>query len=137
MISNISELYYYYPKDFEVDKNGKNNAWESIVKIPFINETILINTINTINHKDVLTDVEKKRNLLGHEYIMKPTDKAIKGIKITNDETVNNNNKLESKWGNAFIDGSMSRSHHSTSSSHSRSNPTSASTNTHSFKKNK
>jgi 5'-3' exoribonuclease 1 len=31
-----------YPADFNVDLNGKTNAWEAIVLIPFVDENRLL-----------------------------------------------------------------------------------------------
>ena len=33
-----SEIYDYYPREFETDLNGKTQDWEALVLIPFIDE---------------------------------------------------------------------------------------------------
>jgi len=37
-----SPIHDFYPKDFEQDMNGKKQEWEAVVKIPFIDETRLL-----------------------------------------------------------------------------------------------
>ena len=72
MTSSVSPLVEYYPRDFEVDANGKKNSWECIVKIPFINETILVDTVSTIDHKKELTLQERTRNIPGETHRFRP-----------------------------------------------------------------
>ena len=72
MIDPTSPLYPYYPEEFGVDANGKKNAWESVVKIPFLNEQILLDSVSEIDHKAVLTQEERMRNVLGKEHRFKP-----------------------------------------------------------------
>ena len=64
----------YYPKDFEVDANGKKNSWECIVRIPFINEQLLVDTVSTINHRQALTESERMRNVPGEEHSFLPAE---------------------------------------------------------------
>jgi hypothetical protein len=68
-----SPMVEYYPQDFEVDANGKRNAWECIVRIPFINESLLMDSVNKIDHLNVLTDAERLRNAPGvmHRFLPK------------------------------------------------------------------
>jgi 5'-3' exonuclease len=61
----------YYPREFISDPNGKRNAWESIVQIPFIEENVLIQTLSTLDHTISLSKTERARNLPGVEHRMK------------------------------------------------------------------
>lgn len=38
MISEESPIIEYYPTEFKTDLNGKQQEWEAVVLIPFINE---------------------------------------------------------------------------------------------------
>lgn len=49
-----------YPTNFAVDLNGKTNAWEAIVLIPFVDENQVI---------------EEEANLVKNGYSMKESDK--------------------------------------------------------------
>ena len=42
MFDFTSPILDFYPKDFEQDMNGKKQEWEAVVKIPFIDETRLL-----------------------------------------------------------------------------------------------
>ncbi|MCJ1310727.1 hypothetical protein MMC25_004393 [Agyrium rufum] len=52
-----------YPRDFELDMNGKKMDWEAVVKIPFIDEKRLLAAMKTKD--DLLTEVERVRNDFG------------------------------------------------------------------------
>lgn len=127
MTAPNSPLAPYYPKDFEVDANGKKNAWECIVRIPFINSTLLVDEISKINHKETLTEVERLRNILGEEHRFPPpgrksksSDTSSSGSKgSSSTSTVDGrdfvNDKFEQDslsfnrggsggWGNALVD---------------------------------
>lgn len=67
MTDEASPLADFYPRDFEVDLNGKTNSWEAIVKIPFIDEQKMIDVLTTIDHARELTPQERLRNLPGIE----------------------------------------------------------------------
>ena len=41
MIMEQSEIIEYYPVNFKTDLNGKQQEWEAVVLIPFIDEVCL------------------------------------------------------------------------------------------------
>lgn len=121
MTSPDSPLAPYYPKDFEVDANGKKNAWECIVRIPFINSTLLVDEISKINHKESLTEVERLRNILGEEHRFPPpgrkakstatggnTASTLDGRDLVNEkfeqDSLSFNRGGSGGWGNALAD---------------------------------
>ncbi|XP_029735397.1 5'-3' exoribonuclease 1 [Aedes albopictus] len=53
----------YYPENFETDLNGKQQAWEAVVLIPFIDEKRLLKAMEPCDA--FLTDEEKQRNVHG------------------------------------------------------------------------
>jgi len=63
MNDGASPIIDYYPTEFTIDMNGKKNAWEGVVIIPFIDETRLLNAIK--NTDSSLTPIEKSRNQYG------------------------------------------------------------------------
>lgn len=63
MTNPESPIIDFYPRDFELDMNGKKMDWEAVVKIPFIEEKRLLDAMATKEH--LLTDVEKSRNTFG------------------------------------------------------------------------
>uniref|UniRef100_A0A3P9IN13 5'-3' exoribonuclease 1 n=1 Tax=Oryzias latipes TaxID=8090 RepID=A0A3P9IN13_ORYLA len=63
MTSENSPIIEYYPVDFKTDLNGKQQEWEAVVLIPFIDEKHLLAAMEPYNHK--LTKEEKDRN--GHK----------------------------------------------------------------------
>ncbi|XP_053186193.1 5'-3' exoribonuclease 1 isoform X1 [Scomber japonicus] len=60
MTSENSAIIEYYPLDFKTDLNGKQQEWEAVVLIPFIDERCLLAAMEPCNHK--LTKEEKARN---------------------------------------------------------------------------
>ncbi|XP_028282686.1 5'-3' exoribonuclease 1 isoform X2 [Parambassis ranga] len=60
MTSEFSPIIEYYPPDFKTDLNGKQQEWEAVVLIPFIDERCLLAAMDPCNHK--LTKEEKARN---------------------------------------------------------------------------
>ncbi|XP_070775149.1 5'-3' exoribonuclease 1 isoform X1 [Enoplosus armatus] len=60
MTSENSPIIEYYPLDFKTDLNGKQQEWEAVVLIPFIDERCLLAAMDPCNHK--LTKEEKARN---------------------------------------------------------------------------
>lgn len=65
MLESSSPIQKFYPDDFYVDLNGKQNAWEAIALIPFIDTDELIKAVSKIDHKMELTTEERLRNILG------------------------------------------------------------------------
>ncbi|KAH7318499.1 XRN 5'-3' exonuclease N-terminus-domain-containing protein [Stachybotrys elegans] len=63
MTEASSPIIDFYPRDFELDMNGKKMEWEAVVKIPFIDEKRLLSAMASKN--DLLEDDEKARNGFG------------------------------------------------------------------------
>ncbi|KAK2814112.1 hypothetical protein FQN50_000516 [Emmonsiellopsis sp. PD_5] len=63
MTSPESPIIDFYPRDFELDMNGKKMEWEAVVKIPFIEEKRLLSAMSTKEH--LLSPDEKARNEFG------------------------------------------------------------------------
>lgn len=53
----------YYPENFGTDMNGKQQSWEAVVLIPFIDEKRLLKAMEPCDA--FLTDEEKQRNVHG------------------------------------------------------------------------
>ncbi|KAF9206012.1 hypothetical protein BGZ49_003157 [Haplosporangium sp. Z 27] len=60
IIKESSPIKDFYPKDFELDMNGKKQDWEAIVKIPFIDQDRLLKAMKGQEH--LLTEEEVERN---------------------------------------------------------------------------
>ncbi|EAA09254.6 AGAP004430-PA [Anopheles gambiae str. PEST] len=58
-----SSVYDFYPVNFATDLNGKQQAWEAVVLIPFIDEKRLLKAMGPCDA--FLTDEEKQRNVHG------------------------------------------------------------------------
>ena len=63
MTSKDSPIIDFYPRDFELDMNGKKQEWEAVVKIPFIDEARLLPAMASKEH--LLSTDEKSRNGFG------------------------------------------------------------------------
>ncbi|BFZ59990.1 exonuclease II Exo2 [Saitoella coloradoensis] len=63
MTEETSPITDFYPRDFDLDLNGKKQDWEAVVKIPFIDEKRLIAAMQTREKR--LTKDEKQRNSFG------------------------------------------------------------------------
>lgn len=63
MTSPDSPIIDFYPRDFELDMNGKRVEWEAVVKIPFIEEKRLLAAMATKGH--LLSKAELARNEFG------------------------------------------------------------------------
>ena len=63
MTEKDSPIIDFYPRDFELDMNGKKQEWEAVVKIPFIEEGRLLSAMAP---KDaLLSEDERLRNDFG------------------------------------------------------------------------
>ena len=58
-----SPIMDFYPRDFELDMNGKKMEWEAVVKVPFIDEKRLLLAMAPKNK--LLSEAEAKRNDFG------------------------------------------------------------------------
>ncbi|KAI9827701.1 MAG: hypothetical protein M1819_006902 [Sarea resinae] len=63
MTNPDSPIIDFYPRDFELDMNGKKMEWEAVVKIPFIDEKRLLSAMRTKEH--LLSEDERVRNEFG------------------------------------------------------------------------
>ena len=63
MTNADSPIIDFYPRDFELDMNGKKMEWEAVVKIPFIDEERLLPAMKTKDY--LLSQAEKDRNEFG------------------------------------------------------------------------
>ncbi|KAI4242890.1 MAG: hypothetical protein L6R40_003763 [Gallowayella cf. fulva] len=63
MTNPASPIIDFYPREFELDMNGKKMEWEAVVKIPFIDEERLLNAMRTKDH--LLSQEERERNDFG------------------------------------------------------------------------
>ncbi|EFX02767.1 exonuclease [Grosmannia clavigera kw1407] len=63
MTEEDSPIVDFYPRDFELDMNGKKMEWEAVVKIPFIDERRLLTAMKPKNA--LLSADEQSRNEFG------------------------------------------------------------------------
>lgn len=106
-----SPLVDFYPGDFVVDANGKKNAWECVVCIPFIQEALLVDEVSKIDHQVQLTEEERQRNTPGkvHRYLPK---NGLRKDTLSGEDADNVNggggragqSVVNAKWGNALMD---------------------------------
>ena len=47
MVNPQSPIAKYYPKNFAEDLNGKKASWEAVVKIPFIDQELLVSAMKS------------------------------------------------------------------------------------------
>lgn len=69
MLNSNSPLAGMYPKDFQIDKNGKKNNYEGVVLLPFVNEVDLMQGMATVN-MDELSEQVRAQTFTGktHEH---------------------------------------------------------------------
>ena len=83
MINPDSPIRHCYPEVFEIDVDGVRVPWGGVTIIPFVDEKLLIKSINETLSKDgSLTDSEKFRNSLGdaklfHSYSLNVDGSAV------------------------------------------------------------
>nr|XP_033337296.1 5'-3' exoribonuclease 1 [Megalopta genalis] len=63
LIDETSPIIEYYPVDFKTDLNGKQQEWEAVVLLPFINEKLLLDAMAP--HYSELTPDQLARNKHG------------------------------------------------------------------------
>lgn len=63
MTAPESPIIDFYPRDFDLDMNGKKMEWEAVVKIPFIDEKRLLTALKS--REALLTPDERARNGFG------------------------------------------------------------------------
>ncbi|KAI8388238.1 exoribonuclease 1 [Radiomyces spectabilis] len=66
MVDPSSPIIDFYPRDFDIDMNGKKQEWEAVVKIPFIDETRLLQAMKEREHR--LTDAQRAMTRFGESY---------------------------------------------------------------------
>ena len=63
MVEPTSPIAHFYPVEFEQDLNGKQQEWEAVVLIPFIDQVALLEAMHPLYSR--LTESEKARNSHG------------------------------------------------------------------------
>jgi len=63
MLTDSSPIIDFYPEEFELDLNGKQQDWEAVVLISFIDEKRLLEAMSSVEKK--LTASERDRNIHG------------------------------------------------------------------------
>lgn len=75
MVDDTSPVIDYYPVNFETDLNGKQQEWEAVVLIPFIDEERLLQAMAPLEQK-LLPD-EKRRNRHGPHLLYEYTPQSL------------------------------------------------------------
>lgn len=73
VVSDTSPLIRFYPRDFEIDMNGKKREYEAVVLLPFID----IHLLTTASEEcwELLTEEERQRNGFGKVHYFMPHEK--------------------------------------------------------------
>ncbi|CAN7987458.1 unnamed protein product, partial [Ixodes pacificus] len=82
MESEESPVLDYYPQDFTTDLNGKQQEWEAVVLIPFIDEDRLLPVMQELDSK--LTDEERERNTHGGHLLFTYSHEPVTSLKCKN-----------------------------------------------------
>ena len=56
MTDETSPIYDFYPRNFELDMNGKKQDWEAVVRIPFIDQERLLRAMARMSRLMAVTD---------------------------------------------------------------------------------
>uniref|UniRef100_A0AC35UBQ5 5'-3' exoribonuclease n=1 Tax=Rhabditophanes sp. KR3021 TaxID=114890 RepID=A0AC35UBQ5_9BILA len=67
MSESDSDIYDFYPLDFDIDLNGHKFAWMGVALLPFVDQDRLLDCLN--HNMDGLTEDEKKRNIRGENIL--------------------------------------------------------------------
>ena len=83
LVSNPnSQLIDYYPEDFETDQNEKQQAWEAVVLIPFIDEKRLLKAVRSLEQN--LSRDEIRRNRHGPHLVFVYSEKPLESFRSPN-----------------------------------------------------
>ncbi|XP_074653880.1 5'-3' exoribonuclease 1-like isoform X2 [Tubulanus polymorphus] len=82
MTDEISPVIDFYPEAFDQDLNGKQQAWEAVVLIPFIDENRLLEAMASVEHR--LTPAERTRNTNGSCIMYRFTEQSLGTYKSAN-----------------------------------------------------
>lgn len=104
MTQDISPVIDFYPVDFQTDLNGKQQEWEAVVLIPFIDEARLLEAMKLVENQ--LSPSEKKRNAHGpcllYDYtpsMLEPCTSTLPGVFS---DIINNHARLRELGVDAF-----------------------------------
>lgn len=89
MYSIDSEILDFYPEDFQVDLNGKKQAWQGVALLPFVDEKRLKEAL--VPYYSRLNEEEVKRNVRGNDYLF--VHKTHKLFSHLNDDIYTTNEK--------------------------------------------
>ena len=67
MTNPNSPIIDFYPRDFELDMNGKKMAWQGVALLPFIDERRLLDAM--ASQYPGLSEAEIKRNSWGNNFV--------------------------------------------------------------------